>query len=322
MVIESSGPASTSKSTCCGCFQQKRKRTSITLLEIYNRSCIDPEQCAQRAPLGPLENICTCKRSLQINNLLNESEYEVGKEKVSINQSRNKTHQNNKEQQRVNNANYTEFEFADDAISLNNDTLDERPPSRNSLISNNQSSVKNAAELLTTITATTDNPYINVNGKEELPQIQEIRKYQNISSSNHHSNITNNTIISSSSDFVVNDDDVEIKLNNHDPNKTEAINRVNKINNKNFDGNYNKLNIKNIYSYCTLPKNKKNHTTSINNTSNNHQTRNHFRHNISPPKRITPDGTHIYYWCDLYKKGTNGKTLLRPVLFKLKILID
>lgn len=218
---------------------------------MYSRTCMDPAKCAQRAPLGPPDN-CNCQPPPQINNLMNQSEYEVGKEKKK---ARKKTKQIRE------NANYTEFEFADDAISLNNESFDERPASRNSNSSQKEPTV-------------TENPYINVNGKEELPCVEEIQKYC----------ISDNISVAPKT------------------NKTEpkiVITQPNNVNNERIklDGNYNKLSIKSIYSYCTLPKNRK----FVNNHKNFW-----FRH-IVPPKRITPDGTHIYYWCDLHKKGHNGK---------------
>lgn len=217
---------------------------------MYHRKCMDPLKCAQRAPLGPPENKCCCKSSSQINSLLNQSEYEVGKEKKK---SRKKSKQIRE------NANYSEFEFADDAISLN-DSFEERPSSRNSNTSH-----------------TTENPYINVNGKEELPCVEEMRKYC----------ISEN--ISVTSDNTKTESKIVVKNQNN-------VNERIKLN-KDLDGNYNKLTVKNIYSYCTLPKTKK--------FALNHK---HFwiRH-LVPPKRVTPDGTHIYYWCDLHKKGHYGK---------------
>lgn len=245
-----SGPASATKTDCCGCFQRK-KRDSLVLSDIYcTRNCSGTGYCAQRAPLGPPENQCSCTSADKITNLLNQSDYEFGKEKY-------KTKPKKKIKEKHNNA---EFEFADDAISLNNEYVDERPPSRTSSIQSH------------TETSFTENPYINVNGKEELPCVQEISKYNCISNQ-----VVLNKIVKTEPKIIITNND-----NNH----------KNKIN-TNFDGNYNKLSVSKIYSYCTLPKRK---------YSTNHKLR-----PISPPKRITPDGTHIYYWCDLPKKIHAGK---------------
>lgn len=257
-----SGPASsaTNKTECCGCFQRK-KRDSIALSDIYCRKCSTTGNCAQRSPLGPPENQCTCTSSSSnhkiANLLLNQSDYEIGKEKY-----RSKPKKKIKEKH-----NNTEFEFADDAISLNNDNLEERPPSRTSLQSNKETSF-------------TDNPYINVNGKEELPCVQEINNKYCIS---NHIMVPNRNNEKTENDKVI--------IINNDNNVKNKINT-------NFDGNYNKLlSVSKIYSYCTLPKRK---------NTNNHKIK-----PINPPKRVTPDGTHIYYWCDLPKKINSGKIYLK-----------
>lgn len=245
-----SGPASATKADCCGCFQRK-KRDSLALSDIYCRKCSSTGNCAQRAPLGPPESQCACASPNKIANLLNQSDYEFGKEKY-------KAKPKKKIKEKHSSA---EFEFADDAISLNNENFDERPPSRQSLQSHNETSF-------------TENPYINVNGKEELPCVQEISKYC----------ISNRLVVPNTNNAKT---EPEILITNNDNNLKNKINT-------NFDGNYNKLlSVSKIYSYCTLPKRK---------NTNNHKLR-----PISPPKRVTPDGTHIYYWCDLPKKINSGK---------------
>ncbi|XP_066252897.1 uncharacterized protein [Euwallacea similis] len=255
------GPASTSKSGCCGCFR-RRKRGSIILLELYERQpCTDPSNCALRAPLGPPENKCTC--TPHVNNLLNQSEYEVGKEKTKKKRKQLKVVKNSKEKS----GKYSsEFEFADDAISLNSESVEERPPSRASVKSN--TSIEKS---------TTESPYVTVNGKEELPCVHEISK---LSISNENRNNSEEKIDESNKPVVDN------KHDDNDNNKKS-----------NFDGNYNRLTVKSIYSYCTLPKNIK--KLAINKTG--HKT----SRNIVPPKRVTPDGTSIYYWCDINKKHLN-----------------
>lgn len=254
--------------TCCGCFH-RQKRGSIAFSDIYYRPCVAHGKCALRSPLGPPENKCNCNGSdrQKVNKLLVESEYELGKETV-----KNKPKKKAKEVREK--TNYTEFEFADDAISLNNESFDDsRPPSSSSAGSN-----KSQKE-----TIFTENPYITVNGREELPCVDEIKNY---------------------SCFARN-----LKT---EGSKTNCINRKEQLTNDNihsrhrFDGNYNKLAIRNIYSYCTLPKRR---------NGNNHKGLLHW---ITPPKRITPDGTHIYYWCDLQKKCANGKLTFLPDCTVLK----
>lgn len=208
--------------------------------------------CAQRAPLGPSSETQCSNWAPQVNNLLNQSEYEVGKEKAS---------KTRKKQQSsappTKNCNFnTEFEFADDAISLNTD---------DTLNNSNNKAYRG-----------THNPYLNVNGKEELPCVHEIKQYKE--------NISNG---------VVETSDPTEKLKVGEKCDLKKVNAT-------LDGNYNAVCIKNVYSYCTLPKNKRflvNQKVSL---------RNCF---VAPPKRVTPDGTHIYYWCDLHKKCNNGKLL-------------
>lgn len=213
--------------------------------EIYTHACNLHEACAQRSPLGPPENKCAC--TAKIANVLTESEYELGKEK-----SKNRSKKQKSVREREDN--YAEFEFADDAISLNNEDFEDRPLSRNSVCEKE--------------TSFTENPYITVNGKEELPCVEEIKP------------------------FVSPKHTVETKI---DRNKLRALLHTND-NLPNFDGNYNKLVSSKISSYCTLPKRKDGYKS-------------HHHIFLNPPKRITPDGTHIYYWCDLRKK-CNGKLIL------------
>lgn len=80
-----------------------------------------------------------------------------------------------------------------------------------------------------------------------------------------------------------------------DNSRTEAKTSSDKTmkRNKNLDGNYNKLIINKVYGLCTLPKRKTGKQLPF--------------LMMTPPKRITPDGTHIYYWCDLDKKNGSGK---------------
>ncbi|KAK4887776.1 hypothetical protein RN001_004047 [Aquatica leii] len=255
-VRDVSGPASASKAGCCGCFR-RHKQEAIALTELYCQVCASPSTCIQRAPLGPPEDQCICSTRHNIHSLLNQSDYELGKEQM-------KTKTYAKIRDLRNNANFTEFEFADDAISLNGDVHDDRPSSRTS-----NTSAQSFKE-----TTHTENPYINVNGKEELPCAEEIKKYTSISN--------DLSILPKSSDNVVKVTDVNIKIitnDNINSNEKEV---------SNFDSNYNKLG-QSKHCYYTLPKQK------IKPKCN--------RQIIIPPHRITPDGTHIYYWCDVSKKS-------------------
>ncbi|KAJ8945439.1 hypothetical protein NQ318_009895 [Aromia moschata] len=235
-----SGTASTSNSTCCGCFR-RRTHESITLLEMYEMRCSDPGKCAQRARLGPPDNDCAL--SIKIATMLNEDKAEV-REKIKESQQ---------------NANYTEFEFADDAISLNT-TKKETHDCGGSPVAG-----------VTNDTA--KNPYITVNGKEELPCVHEIKYYL----ADDETDIQNRYVKKLSDVKSLRSDIV----NNRDRDRGR----------RNLNGNYNQVNVRNVYGYCTLPKNKKKSSCPK-----------YWLRHVDPPKRVTPDGTHIYYWCDMQKK--------------------
>ncbi|KAJ8945408.1 hypothetical protein NQ314_009246 [Rhamnusium bicolor] len=204
---DKSGTASTSNSTCCGCFRGRNKE-SITLLEMYEMRCSDPNKCAQRARLGPPDN--DCSYSINISKLLNDSQYEGDEEKV-----KSTSHKSLKESHQ--NANYTECEFADDAISLDKK-------------GDNLSEIES----------------------KYLKKLSETKTLRN--------------------ETVNNRDRIKMK--------------------KNLNGNYNQVNARNVYSYCTLPKNKKKTNCPK-----------YLLRHVNPPKRVTPDGTHIYYWCDMQKNN-------------------
>lgn len=271
-------PASSSRARgCCGCWRPAScKRDSLSLMsEMYCRSAPTPTpiSCAQKAPIGPPDSQCPClsskTRHRYVNNILNQSEYEVADDATSLkcaDISSNKKKITNITE----NANFTEFEFADDAISLNGEICDERPASRNSLCS-----LKN------------DNPsFINVNGKEELPSPEQI---QNCSVQNKFLNKQRNNSPKKTDSALSNKivektiNNVEIKINKH----------------SHFDGNCNRLTVPSVRNYSTLPKRKRD--------SVNH--RMWYRPVLEPPHRVTPDGTDIYYWCDMPKRMGQGKLI-------------
>ncbi|KAK9875791.1 hypothetical protein WA026_009581 [Henosepilachna vigintioctopunctata] len=247
---DKSGPTSSSKSTCCGCFQRK-KRDSL-VLEMYKTACQETSKCALRAPLGPPESKCICQSISQISKLINQSEYEIGKDKSFKSRKKIKKPQENTK----------EFEFADDAISLNNEPFDDEPSGINKSL--------------------TENPYLNVNGKVELPT-----SFTNGGESSKPPVCENPTLSGASNDK----DDTTNSNNQFTSHRDESEGKI-KFG-KNLDGNYNKIGFKKVYSYCTLPKNKK---ISSNIPKVVYRP-------LLPPKRVTADGTHIYYWCDLHKKG-------------------
>ncbi|CAH1159977.1 unnamed protein product [Phaedon cochleariae] len=112
------------------------------------------------------------------------------------------------------------------------------------------------------------NMYIIVNGKEELPCVHQVNHCSEKTPKYIRRIVgTNQSIINK----LVNQDDAML-LTNH-------------------DGNFNKVNIKNVFGYCTLPKNERSDSC-----------KKFWLKQTNPPMRITPDGTHIHYWCDMDKK--------------------
>lgn len=224
VVVDIFGSASTSNSTCCGCFQ---RRNRDTLLEMYSVRTRYNTYKHRSEAVRPLK--CLTNENLP-----------------------NKFKKNSKCSQ--GNDNFEECEFADDAISLDKTCINRHYTSLHNVIykKNNW------------------NPYITVNGTEELPCIH---KYylKNISiKTTDVGKVSKNEF---SFDNLASTDKI--------------INNVNK----------HSCCLRQVYGYCTLPKNRK---KKICNSK-------YLFKNIIPPKRITSDGTHIYYWCDLQKIENTGK---------------
>nr|XP_023023208.1 uncharacterized protein LOC111511426 [Leptinotarsa decemlineata] len=221
---DKTGSASTSN--CCGCFQRRNRETQ---LEMYSIGCSvhNHKTCSQRARLGPPDSDCAFTEKLS--------------------KSRKKL----KETQQ--NANFTEYELADDAISMDR---------------------KCTSECVSKFYDPAKNLYITVNGKEELPSVHEV-KY-----------CLEDTEPEANPKYIH-----KLSENNRvQCNKTMNVDRLRVNGNEN--GNFNHVNIRNVYSYCTLPKSRRRVSCQK-----------FWLKHINPPKRITPDGTHIYYWCDVQKKN-------------------
>lgn len=157
------------------------------------------------------------------------------------------------------NANFEECEFADDAITLNEDVGLCQSGRNNKLFL-----YKNG------------NSYAIVNGIEELPCIHKC--YLKKSSLN----IAGGGILKNSIHTIQYVKDLS--------NKDHGIINANS-----------QANMKNVYGYCTIPKRK-----------GKFRYPKYLSKNMILPKRITPDGTHIYYWCDVHKKeNVSGKLLYK-----------
>lgn len=197
---------------------------------MYSMGTVNHKNCAERGRLGPPDSYCSCHDpATKIHNKVKDSQV---------------------------NANYGEFEFADDAISLNRKGCP-------------RSFLSDAVGLY----SVEKSPYITVNGKEELPSVHEIKYNLSEDDSEGECNIK-----------AIEKDEVARKLLNE-----------NKLKIYNVNGNINPLTIKKVYGYCTLPKIKKKMPN-----------RKYWMRYMTPPKRVTPDGTNIYYWCDLQRRE-NGK---------------
>lgn len=223
-----SGSASTSNSACCGCFHRANRET---LLEMYSVNLTKApsrnKRCFDKTHIGPSDHEC----------FSNEKS-------PKKNQAKTLTKEN---------ANFSEYELADDAISLDKTCLntlytdpDNRPVTKGECAS-----------------------YTTVNGKEELPCIHKYYvKHRTVKDGTKKSD--NNFRAVGNDKFSMNKDRINKNVSEHDG-------------------------VKEIYGYCTLPKYKK---QKYNDSC------------VKLPKRITPDGTHIYYWCDIKKNKNGGKCSL------------
>lgn len=223
VVVDNIGSASTINSTCCGCFQ---RRSRDSLLEMYSMRarCNNYKQRNEVVRLRPPK--CFTNESLT-KKVSKNSKYLQG------------------------NANLEDFEFADDAISLDETYIERHFTSMHKLI----------------LKKTNWNPYIIVSGKEELPCIHKF----------YLKNISMKTEVGK----------ISKTESSFDKKRTDKI-----LRNVNVHSC-----LRQVYGYCTLPKNRKKKMCNSK----------YLFKNIVPPKRITSDGTHIYYWCDVQKIENSGK---------------
>lgn len=342
-----SNPASSSRGrknvACCSCWRPKsscHRGDSLSLMsEMYCR--LSEGSCAHRAPIGPPDAICPCvdRQRRPVPSLLEQSEYEVaGSSSSPLSRKKNlqnanytvfemaddvkkikssdissQFQRNSNKNKNKNNVNFstTECELADDAISLN----EIRPANTINLKTSPQSNNKSESV-----------EFITVNGKEELPS-PEYRNNQEMPLKTDERNIQSNNCINNKIDGVDLDIELNVKVNitlngkqmenDNDPaekNKYDVVtldklNLTKDINNiiiledsddtlLDLDGNRNRLTVPPASkNYSTFPKRKRD--------SVNH--RMWYRPVLEPPHRVTPDGTDIYYWCDMPKRLGQGK---------------
>lgn len=190
--------------------------------------------------------------------------------------------------------NQSEYELADDAskvdarkdIILENANFNEEFELADDAISLN-GEIEDRPNSRTSLTSLkslkNENSFINVNGKEELPSPEQIKNCSEknlnveLSISSKKTDNSNNTV----------ENKVEIKINDD----SDAL-----------DGNRNNVEAPPKH-FSTLPKRKR--------SSVNHKM--WYRPVLEPPHRMTPDGTNIYYWCDMPKRMDHGKSTVYPI---------
>lgn len=327
-----SNPASSSRRgknvACCSCWRPKsscHRRDSLSLMsEMYCRP--SEGSCAHRAPIGPPDAICPCidRQRRSVPSLLEQSEYEVaGSSSSPLSRKKN-----------LQNANYTVFEMADNATKIKSPDISQF--SRNSnknknknntnfssteceladdAISLNEIQPANAINLKSSPQSSVE--FITVNGKEELPSPEYLNNHE-MPLKTDERNLQSNNCINNKIDGVDLDIELNGKINitlngkqieNDNDSTPDKLNLTKDINNiiiledsddtlLDLDGNRNRLTVPPASkNYSTFPKRKRD--------SVNH--RMWYRPVLEPPHRVTPDGTDIYYWCDMPKRMGQGK---------------
>lgn len=183
-------------------------------------------------------------------------------------------------------SNKEEFEIADDATSLN-----DPEPNKNA---KNEETKNGEDNKIGRISDLDPSSIITVNGKEELPCTDEIKNYH----------LQGNV-------YVVQEEVQKIvatetftppleTVKTIEINKNEAETKMvpTKVIDEDYNGNEgddegeNPVSLgvvkRDIQGYCTLPRGRRGQNAP------------------RPPRRTTPDGTDIYYWCDVPKKAPNG----------------
>lgn len=309
-------------STCCNCFGPLKKNqwydgTSGQMSEVYCRSCDDDEEENMvKIPLDRLDspailaNVTRSRRDKRSNEkvkhsiLTIESKLEIShmsRQSPLIEQSNDETNCDNIPKKVMNNNGQLseDYELGDDATICNN----QEPKSEQYKIITASSCKKGEKEHM-----------IRVHGKEELPVSPEEQSHHNVISAKVtvKSNYDPNPSISNKEKLPVHKNEINSGT------KTKHI--LHKVNcssdhpllvSSNSDNDCNGNDSSNTrrkvtalpqsqQRYSTLPKTKK--STSLSQKAMPEV--GHFTRKI--PTRITPDGTSIYYWCDLSKETKKG----------------
>lgn len=274
--LDTAGGASKSpptSSSCCNCFIPKKRwsdSASGQMSDVYCRTCDEANSPAC------LANITPKKSKPKNRNILNvESEIEIPsstsaamngtntvvkkspkKDSPILNAKKDNKCDNKSKNGTNNNKNYEEYELADDATSLNGETMTD-DATKIGLIKDFDSKLM-----------------IRVQGKEELPVVEQNLNVDNKTSRNNKNPSNNFTL--------------RPKLVKNDLNGNLGGNGVSGM--------------RHSRSYSTLPKRKR--------PTNHHSMWYNRPHLLQVPSRMTPDGTQIYYWCNLSKKTLKGLKLI------------
>lgn len=270
----------TSPSACCDCIPTTGARNSIQLSEIYSPS---PEHITTDSP-ACLTTITKNRPSNQIKTLLNvESEIEYSKnfnKKLVLKKIPPKANKKIKstKQKELSKTEQDVYEIACEAADADDiHSTDE-------------------AEFVKILTESDKKHMIRVNGKEELPCVEEkqkksckalfLKKSSDSKKSPKKSKFSAyKNKINESSDQCVSNNNVNIINSDCHETTTEKESKDESDGNNNRDEK-----LANELKFSTLPMVKK---------QKNKRT-------ISIPQRITPDGTKIFYICDLPKKIKKG----------------
>lgn len=197
-------------------------------------------------------------------------------------------------------SNKEEYEMADDATSLNEPECNQNNKPSNVTKTDEDNKIGRISDL-------DPASIITVNGKEELPCIDEIKNYQlqgNVYVVQECEEVQK--VVATETYTQVVETVKTIEINKNIENKEtelkakDVVPIIIKVADEDYNGNEGDdegenptpLGIvrRDIQGYCTLPRGR----------------RGPGQCPLRPPRRTTPDGTDIYYWCDVPKKTPNG----------------
>ncbi len=282
----------TKTTTCCNCFGPKKRwsdSASGQMSDVYCRTCdddIDFDSPACLANITPKRgkpkhrNLLTIESELELPNVKEPKKERI---KLSVREKNNENRKSAKENclnGKNNNKKVEEYELAQLATAFDDDlTVD---IVKMGVLNDYESQIM-----------------IRVQGKEELPATQttnntetsglnnvNLNEYSSVDNCSNHP-LDSNRII----DNLV--DNTNASNNDRRTNKSKSKDRKNPTLIDDYNGNdgFYRLN----RAYSTLPKMK-----------NKQNVPNLTRPLRKVPMRTTPDGTNIYYWCDVPKKMQKG----------------